>query len=92
MSPVARRSPQALADLASTCLDNGTELDALATFPAAEQRGLAAEAATAATLLFEPRRRPFATNVLQPPTMSVTVYRIKDDPEGSEAALAAWEL
>jgi ParB-like nuclease domain len=33
--------PQALADLAGTCLDNGTELDALAKLPAAEQRGLA---------------------------------------------------
>src|SRR5271169_5314611 len=33
--------PQALADLAGTCLDNGTELDALATLPAAEQRSLA---------------------------------------------------
>ena len=33
--------PQALADLAGTCLDNGTELDALAKLPAAEQRSLA---------------------------------------------------
>jgi hypothetical protein len=33
--------PQALADLAGTCLDNGTELDALAKLPAAEQRNLA---------------------------------------------------
>jgi hypothetical protein len=33
--------PQALADLAGTCLDNGTELDALAKLPAAEQRRLA---------------------------------------------------
>jgi hypothetical protein len=33
--------PQALADLAGTCLDNGTELDALARLPAAEQRSLA---------------------------------------------------
>jgi hypothetical protein len=32
---------QALADLAGTCLDNGTELDALAKLPAAEQRSLA---------------------------------------------------
>jgi hypothetical protein len=31
----------ALADLAGTCLDNGTELDALAKLPAAEQRSLA---------------------------------------------------
>jgi hypothetical protein len=33
--------PQALADLAGTCLDNGTELDALAKLPAGEQRSLA---------------------------------------------------
>jgi len=33
--------PQALADLAGSCLDNGTELDALAKLPAAEQRSLA---------------------------------------------------
>jgi ParB-like chromosome segregation protein Spo0J len=33
--------PQALADLAGTCLDNGTELDALAKLPAPEQRSLA---------------------------------------------------
>jgi uncharacterized ParB-like nuclease family protein len=33
--------PQALADLAGTCLDNGTELDGLAKLPAAEQRSLA---------------------------------------------------
>jgi hypothetical protein len=33
--------PQALHDLADTCLDNGTELDALAKLPAAEQRRLA---------------------------------------------------
>jgi uncharacterized ParB-like nuclease family protein len=33
--------PQALSDLAGTCLDNGTELDALAKLPAAEQRSLA---------------------------------------------------
>ena len=33
--------PQALADLDRTCLDNGTELDALAKLPAAEQRRLA---------------------------------------------------
>ncbi len=33
--------PQALANLAGTCLDNGTELDALAKLPAAEQRSLA---------------------------------------------------
>jgi hypothetical protein len=33
--------PRALADLAGTCLDNGTELDALAKLPAAEQRSLA---------------------------------------------------
>ena len=32
---------QALADLAGTCLDNGTELDALAKLPAPEQRSLA---------------------------------------------------
>src|SRR5271169_7017566 len=34
-------APQALADLAGTCLDNGTELDALAKLPEAEQRSLA---------------------------------------------------
>src|SRR5271169_1766510 len=33
--------PRALADLAGTCLGNGTELDALAKLPAAEQRSLA---------------------------------------------------
>jgi len=33
--------PRALADLAGTCLDNGTELDALAKLPPPEQRGLA---------------------------------------------------
>jgi ParB family chromosome partitioning protein len=33
--------PQALADLAGTCLDSGTDLDALAKLPAAEQRSLA---------------------------------------------------
>jgi hypothetical protein len=33
--------PQALADLAGTCLDNGTELDALTKLPAAEQCRLA---------------------------------------------------
>jgi ParB family chromosome partitioning protein len=33
--------PQVLSDLAGTCLDNGTELDALARLSAAEQRSLA---------------------------------------------------
>ena len=33
--------PQALDDVKGTCLDNGTELDALAKLPAAEQRSLA---------------------------------------------------
>ena len=33
--------PQALADLAGTCLDNGTELDALAKLPVDKQRSLA---------------------------------------------------
>lgn len=33
--------PQALADLAGTCLDSGTELDAMAKLPVAEQRSLA---------------------------------------------------
>jgi hypothetical protein len=62
--------PQALSDLAGTCLDNGTELDALAKLPAPEQRSLAeaakrGEKVSAITVLsacdFEARKTSLAT-------------------------------
>jgi ParB family chromosome partitioning protein len=62
--------PRALADLAGTCLDNGTELDALAKLLPPEQRGLAeaarrGEKVSAITVLsacdFEARKTSFGT-------------------------------